>query len=53
MIDEDEHNGYSKHVTRLDIDKPGLWRGEQPAAEGPAPSVRSVAALARDESPAV
>lgn len=46
MIDDDEHNGYSKHVTWLDIDKPGLWLGERPATDGPAPSVRSVAALA-------
>lgn len=21
----DEHDGYSEHVTGLDIDKPGLW----------------------------
>lgn len=45
MIDA-EHNGYSKHVTWLDIDKPALWPGERPATEGPAPSVRSVAVLA-------
>ncbi|MFB7397735.1 hypothetical protein [Streptomyces sp. NPDC056191] len=25
MIDDTEHNGYSKHVTRLDIIKQALW----------------------------
>ncbi|MER5204828.1 STAS domain-containing protein [Streptomyces sp. NPDC002825] len=34
MIDDDEHNGYSKHVTCLDIDKPGLWPCERPTTRG-------------------
>ncbi|MCX5410254.1 hypothetical protein OHA37_00535 [Streptomyces sp. NBC_00335] len=52
MID-DEHDGYSEHFTGLNIDKPGLWLGERPAAEGPAPSARFVAALACDQSSAI
>ncbi|WP_330334824.1 hypothetical protein OHS33_37145 [Streptomyces sp. NBC_00536] len=52
MIDN-EHDGYSEHVTWLDIDKPCLWLGERPAAEGPVPSARSVAAPACDESSAI
>ncbi|MFD0142869.1 MULTISPECIES: hypothetical protein [unclassified Streptomyces] len=30
MIDG-EHDGFSKHITWLDIDKPGLWPWKRPA----------------------
>lgn len=49
MIDD----GYSEHDTRLDIDKQAFWPGERPAAEGPAPSVRSVAMPACDGPSAI
>ncbi|MFC8177213.1 hypothetical protein, partial [Streptomyces sp. NPDC057325] len=25
VIDDDEHDAYSEHVTWLDVEKPGLW----------------------------
>ncbi|WP_406368165.1 hypothetical protein [Streptomyces sp. NBC_01546] len=53
MNDDDEHSGYSAHVTWLDIDKPGLWPGARPATEGPAPAVRSAAPPACHESSAI
>ncbi|MFE6787901.1 hypothetical protein ACFVFF_37215 [Streptomyces sp. NPDC057680] len=39
MIDDTEHNGYSKHLTRLDIINQPLWPEELPSTEGPTPTV--------------
>ncbi|MFB7239350.1 hypothetical protein ACFCXK_31800 [Streptomyces sp. NPDC056269] len=52
MIDDAERNGYSKHVTRLDIINQPLWPEELPATEGPTPTVCSEAAPACHESSA-